>query len=276
MTRSGCRPEYYDDLVQGRRLMHAAFGRTPAQARKPGGRLIAADRPSEAVYRLRTGWACRLRDWPDGRRTILDLYLPDDVVGLESALRERAEDDIVAVTTLTADSIDTTSSVPELLANRAGATYLAWLLAEQQRRVDRLAAATARLDAQSRLAMMLLELYERLSSRQLIATLSYNLPLTQQQIGDHVGLTLVHVNRVLRGLRESRIATLDRHVVVIRDIERLRRLSAGEVAAARGPREIERRAASSGSQMDEREAVARGEDLPDAAAVTDPPVGFVA
>jgi CRP/FNR family transcriptional regulator len=232
MARSICRADYYEDLSQGRRLLHHAFGRTPAFPRKPGSGLITAGQPTQAVYRLRTGWACRLREWSDGRRAILDLYLPGDVIGLESALRERAEDDVVALTLITVDSIGTSSVLPDLLASQAGATYLTWLLAEQQRRVDRLAAATARLDAQSRLAMMLLDLYERLRERQLIATMSYNLPLTQQQIGDHVGLTLVHVNRVLRGLRESRIVTLDRHVVMIRDLERLRSLAAGETEPA--------------------------------------------
>jgi DNA-binding transcriptional regulator LsrR (DeoR family) len=34
--------------------------------------------------------------------------------------------------------------------------------------------------------------------------------LTQEQVGDHLGLTLVHVNRTLRRLREERIVLVDR------------------------------------------------------------------
>ena len=51
--------------------------------------------------------------------------------------------------------------------------------------------------------------------------------LSQEQIGDHLGLTLVHVNRTLRRLREERIALVDRQVVIIQDIDRMRQLARG-------------------------------------------------
>jgi DNA-binding transcriptional regulator LsrR (DeoR family) len=47
----------------------------------------------------------------------------------------------------------------------------------------------------------------------LIARPTFNLPLTQDQIGDHLGLTMVHVSRTLRRLREDKVALVDRQVV---------------------------------------------------------------
>ena len=75
--------------------------------------------------------------------------------------------------------------------------------------------------------MLLLDLHDRLRRRDLISRPSYNLPLTQEQLADHLGLTLVHVNRTLRRLREERIAMVDRQVVVIQDMERLRHYAQG-------------------------------------------------
>jgi DNA-binding transcriptional regulator LsrR (DeoR family) len=49
----------------------------------------------------------------------------------------------------------------------------------------------------------------------------------QQEIGDHLGLTVVHVNRVLRGLRESGVVTLRAGVVTIHDRDRLRKIAIG-------------------------------------------------
>jgi DNA-binding transcriptional regulator LsrR (DeoR family) len=77
---------------------------------------------------------------------------------------------------------------------------------------------------------MLIDLYDRLRRRRLIARSSFNLHLTQQQIGDHLGLTNAHVNRVLRWFACEDIALVKRYVVIIRDMPRLRRLAQGEDA----------------------------------------------
>src|SRR5205085_10204261 len=53
------------------------------------------------------------------------------------------------------------------------------------------------------------------------------LPLTPEQIADHLGLTLVHLNRTLRRLREERIMLVDRQVVIIMNLERLREFAQG-------------------------------------------------
>jgi hypothetical protein len=50
-------------------------------------------------------------------------------------------------------------------------------------------------------------------------------PLTQEQIGDTIGLTAVHVNRVFRGLEEKKLILRDGHSIELLDIAALRRLS---------------------------------------------------
>ena len=189
-----------------------------------GTRVFAPESGSAPVYRLSGGWACRAVDWPDGRRAILEIYLPGDIIGLEAAVLGYPADEVVAATALTLQAIDSTR-LAELMADPAAALAISWLLAEQQQRIARLTAALSRRDAHERLALMLTDLYDRLSRRDLISSSSYALPLTQQQIGDHLGLTLVHVNRVLRSLRENGIVSIDRHVGTIRDLERLRKLA---------------------------------------------------
>jgi Crp-like helix-turn-helix domain len=55
--------------------------------------------------------------------------------------------------------------------------------------------------------------------------------LSQIQIGHYLGLTMVHINRVLRSLREARIVNLEKHCVTILDLERLTRLAENGGAA---------------------------------------------
>ena len=72
---------------------------------------------------------------------------------------------------------------------------------------------------------MVLDLYKRLKQQGLVTRLSYNLPLTQVQIGAYLGLTVAHVNRVLRSSRDEHIVILEKHCATILDLERLTRLA---------------------------------------------------
>jgi CRP/FNR family transcriptional regulator, anaerobic regulatory protein len=218
------RPAVYEDLAQGEHDLRRAFERAPSGVALAGTELISAAQPSEALYVLRRGWACRVRVWPDGRRAIPEIHLPGDLVGLGAALRARPADAVVTVEPVTFRALDA-ADVARLLTRPSTGAYLAWLAGEAQLRAERRADLIARFGARQRIAAMLLDFYERLRRRELIKAASYNLPLKQQQIGDHLGLTVVHVNRTLRQLREQKVAILDRHVVMIRDMERLRNLA---------------------------------------------------
>ncbi len=122
----------------------------------------------------------------------------------------------------------------DLFAYRPAALYIAWLLGKRQRRADRLLASISGLDARGRLAMMVLDFYTRLRRRKLITGRMYNLPLTQNQIGSYLGLTVVHINRVLRSLRDDGIINLEKHCVTIIDLARLADLARnGEPASSR-------------------------------------------
>src|ERR1043166_6873775 len=107
------------------------------------------------------------------------------------------------------------------------ATSVLALIAEARWRSAPLSVMIARLDAQARIAALILGIHDRLRRRGLTDGVSFNLPLTQEQIADHLGLTVVHVNRPLRRLREGRLVLVDRQVVMILDLEGLRELARG-------------------------------------------------
>jgi CRP-like cAMP-binding protein len=173
------------------------------------------------AYRLRTGWAGQCRDLAGGRRAIVDVYLPGDLIGLDAPLKTRPVENVLALTSVETEAIGAGVNPTELFASPCIAVYIAWLLGQRQRRADRLLTGISCLDARGRVAMMLLEFYKRLRARKLISAPTYNMPLTQQHIGSYLGLTVVHINRVLRSLRDERIACLEKNCVTIFDLERL-------------------------------------------------------
>jgi CRP-like cAMP-binding protein len=82
-----------------------------------------------------------------------------------------------------------------------------------------------RRSALERTAHFFMELTERLSLIGLASEAEYRCPLNQFVLADALGLTAVHVNRVLRQLRELDLLTLRRGSVRIHDLNRLRELA---------------------------------------------------
>ena len=177
-----------------------------------------------AAILIRNGFAFYSCLLGDGHRAMLRVLVSGDFAGLDSIVLARATEDIYAANRAGYHLLGM-AALRELIADSSVAMFILAQLAEQRWRSDRLAASIGRLDAHARLCVLLLDIHDRLRHRGLINRPTFNLPLTQEQIADHLGLTLVHVNRTLRRLREEKIVLVDRQVVIIQDIERLRELA---------------------------------------------------
>jgi CRP/FNR family transcriptional regulator, anaerobic regulatory protein len=213
-----------DELALGRKTLITAFYASPPRTLKPDELLTKLDCYNSAIVRLRAGWACQLSGLSNAGSVITDVYVPGDVIGLDTVLRTQRLQGFLALTSVTLQVIRAEDGLLDLMADRSAVLYIVWLLGQRQRRADRRLAASARLEAQARVAMMALDFYTRLRARRLITAATYNLPLTQRQIGAYLGLSAVHVNRVLRSLRDERVVTLEKNCMTILDFERLRNL----------------------------------------------------
>ena len=213
-----------DELVLGRRELSVRFLALPPRTLKAGEPLASVG-ASNVIYHLVAGWACQSRSFSDGHQAIVDIYLPGDVIGFDAVLQTRPLKEVMALTSIVIELIESENALTELMSSRHIALYIAWLLGRRQRRTDRLVATISSLDARGRLATMLLDFYTRLNRQKLITGPTFALPLTQIQIGAYLGLTVAHVNRVLRSFRDERIVNLEKHCVTILDLEGLTRLA---------------------------------------------------
>jgi CRP-like cAMP-binding protein len=82
-----------------------------------------------------------------------------------------------------------------------------------------------RRDAYEAIGHLMCELYVRMKNVGLTHDHSYDLPLTQEEIGDALGLTPVHVNRVLQRMRGEGLISLTRGALAIHDYQRLENAS---------------------------------------------------
>lgn len=192
----------------------------------PAGRqLLTANQDYPDIYVLCAGWGFRFLQMPNGRRQILGFLLPGDVLA-GSILSERLQ---FSVKALTAIQISTMNRA-EVHARVAMNVRILWAAAEcyadEARTADDTIAALGQLSAEERIAHLFLQLMKQIASRNVIRDERYRLPLRQQHIADAVGLTPVHVSRVLSAFRERRIADLSNGVLEVFDLRELQRLGA--------------------------------------------------
>jgi CRP-like cAMP-binding protein len=161
-----------------------------------------------------SGWACRQRVLPDGRRQIFTFLLPGDSLGVS----RREAPELATVAALTA--METVSAEAVLEAAQSGrAPGLAQaLLANEQVEQGLLLDHMVRLGRQTayeRVAHFLLELQQRLEIAGLGDSQRFPLPLTQEILADALGLSIVHVNRTLQQLRRERLIELRSGVAIL-------------------------------------------------------------
>jgi CRP-like cAMP-binding protein len=174
-------------------------------------------RPMADPLLVLQGWAARVRILPDGRRQFMSFYLPGDIIGPAHHEQPIATATVVALTECLACPAPTGPAGSGLAQAYAVSEALdeAYLLG----RVVQL----GRLNAQERIGDFLLEIYERLSLAGLTVGGSFEMPLTQEMLADALGLTPVHVNRMIQQARRDGDLMWKSGRVLLRDPERTAR-----------------------------------------------------
>lgn len=186
-----------------------------------GGDLVHQGQTHAAAYILAEGWVCSYKLLRDGTRQIVDFQIPGDFLGLRSVLFRTADHNIEPLTSvevsevLESDLLHAFSTTPRL------GTAVLWAASRDEAMVVEHLVGIGRRDAVERTAHFFLELSARLILVGRATRESYDCPLTQYHLADALGLSAVHVNRVLRELREDGLLTFQKGKVTIHDFDRL-------------------------------------------------------
>lgn len=171
------------------------------------------------------GFMGRYKDMRDGQRQITELHIPGDFADLHGFLLKRLDHDLLAMTDCMVSWVphqalaDVTNDYPHL-------ARLLWFSTNLDAAIHRSwAVSLGRRDAAARTGHLICELQVRLEIVGLAGTAGYALPLTQADLAECLGLTPVHVNRVLKDLRERGLLTFRGGRVEIHDFARLAKLA---------------------------------------------------
>ena len=172
---------------------------------------------------LLRGFAFRQKVLRDGSRQIISFHVPTEFVDLQNALLGIADDSVQSANRTEAALIPR-SALMELATARPALRVAMWIETLLDASIFReWVVNVGRRDSRSRIAHLLCELATRLKSIGNGAEDgNFEFPLTQEQLADATGLTSVHTNRTLQGLRRDGLIYLNSGSLRILDWEGLR------------------------------------------------------
>jgi CRP-like cAMP-binding protein len=179
------------------------------------------DAPSECGL-LVEGFVCRYKVLGEGQRQIMSFHIPGDIPDLQS-LHLRIMDHSLAALTPTEVAFIPHAAVDRITQANPEIVQVFWRDTLIDAAVFReWLAGVGRRTAHQRVAHLLCEVYVRLLSVGLAEPGAFQLPVTQAELADGLGLSSVHVNRVLQDLRRDGLISYRGRYVVIGDWEQLK------------------------------------------------------
>src|SRR6185295_1451043 len=190
-----------------------------------GQQLTHEGQTGHKAFIVQTGWACSYKLLRDGGRQIISFPIAGDIVGLRSILLRTADHSFSALTDATINPVEGTHIVKCMTEFPRLGAALMWAASRDEAMVVEHLVNIGRRNALERTAHFFMELAERLSLVGLAKETEFPCPLSQYVIADALGLTAIHVNRVLRQLREKKLLTIRKGKVHIHDLDKLRKLA---------------------------------------------------
>lgn len=215
--RMGLRPEEKAALAT---LIQSRTHRLPARHD-----LYVEGDPIQPMIVVLDGWACRYDQLADGRRQILELFLPGDIMGHDRLFAERQDHSACSISALCYAQIpraDLDRTVQQFPALGRALLWDASVAAAIHRQWIR---SLGRLSATQRIAHLFCELFYRSARAGLARGTAFDMPMGQRDLGDARGLSAVQVNRTVQLLRSAGLLAWRRRVVEIADLPRLARIA---------------------------------------------------
>ena len=182
--------------------------------------IVEGDKPDD-VHLLMEGWAVRYKVLPNGDRPIMAFLIPGDICDLHVTLLDQMDHSIAALSRCKVAYIPM-KLLDKLMEEDIGlarafwwsmlrdeAILREWLVNLGQRRADQ------------RLAHLFCEMLLRFKVVGLTDDDSFELPMTQEELGDAMGLTPVHINRTLQELRGRGLVEVKGRRVTMDDVDGL-------------------------------------------------------
>lgn len=178
--------------------------------------LVRAGEELRSSILLLDGWLVRSKDLPSGERQVLEIHVPGDFADLHGFTLKRLDHDLISVTDCTVGIVPH-DRLAEISDAHPHLARVYWLSTNVDAAITReMTLSLGQRSAISRMAHLFCELYVRLEIVGRTRGNRFEFPLTQRELSEVLGLTVVHVNRTLQELRRRGLVEAEnRHIAIL-------------------------------------------------------------
>lgn len=169
------------------------------------------------LHVVERGFAIRYKLLHSGKRQIVNVIMPGDIIGFPACFYEYAVFSVTAIGAMSLHHVPLDDFADLCLARAKVATALLWFAAREAAMYAEHIVDAGRREPLERLAHFLLEMLTRLQGIGDASEDSFVMPLSQEGIGDVIGLSAPHVNRMLAELKRDGLIAMTGHEVRILD-----------------------------------------------------------
>lgn len=184
--------------------------------------LIREGDDPQAVFLLIEGWAFRYKILPDGKRQIVAFLLPGDLCDVHIFILDHMDHGIAMLSRGKVVRIPRETILRVIEERPAVSRALWWTTLVDEAVLREWLVNIGGRNAYARTAHLLCELYVRMENVGLVDKSVVNLPLTQIDLAEALGLTPVHVNRMLKRLCSDGLISYKSQEFIIHDVEALK------------------------------------------------------
>ena len=183
--------------------------------------IIAEGMTPRSVFVMKEGMAVRYRDLPDGGRQIMTFLIPGDLCDAHVFLLKAMDHSLATITPVRIAPISRDDILDLFVQRPRISAALWWSSLQEESMLRERIVSLGRRDARGRVAYMLCELLWRHAAIGLTNGDVVRLPLTQTELADTLGLTPVHVNRILKEFRERRLISIEHRMLNVLNVQDL-------------------------------------------------------
>jgi len=194
---------------------------SPVRSIAPNIDLVREGDRADTLFIVTEGWACRYTTTRDGARQLPALLVPGDVANLDSLMFDQLDYGVRTITHIKIVALPRDRALALAAQHPGIARTFTWLGLVENIIQSKWMLSIGRRSALERLAHLLCELSVRLRAAN-DGQISFAFPLTQEQAGDALGLTSVHINRTMQRLRIEGLISSASRTITIRDVAKMR------------------------------------------------------
>ena len=187
--------------------------------------LVISGQQCSKLSFVKEGVAARYKLLRNGKRQIVTVLVPGDIIGLPCSFLDRATFSVVALTDMKLEVCSLDAFVAACYRRPKFALALSWLAVHEATTYAEHVVDIGRRTAVERLAHFLLEIHARLLLVGRATETGFELPVSQEVMGDALGLSVPHVNRMLAKLRTDGLIVVTERRVEFIDVQALQLLA---------------------------------------------------